>query len=154
STSSGVNISITPQNGFTGDVKASLSALPAGVTANPSGTFTVNSAASVSVLFTATTTAATGTINITATGTSGNLTHTATLALTVQIGATTALPRTNYVRTNSIAAYDSPPGEPHHRHMVLDAARQHLFVANRARNCVEVVSSLDGSHVAEITAPG
>lgn len=154
STSNAVNVSITPLNGFSGHVQVSLSALPAGVVANPSSPFTVGVGANASLLFSANGSAATGTVNLTATGTSGNLTHTAVLGLTVQVGTSTALPHCNYVRTNAIAILDNPPGEPHHRHLILDAAHQHLFVANRARNLVEVVSSTDGSGVAEIAAPG
>jgi len=38
--------------------------------------------------------------------------------------------------------------------MVLDATRQHLFVANRARNAVEAISTQTGAKLAEISAPG
>ena len=154
STSSAVNVSITPQNGFSGDVQVSLSGLPPGVTANPSGTFTVGVGTSAPVLFSASNNATTGTVNITATGTSENLTHTTGLGLTVQAVTGPPLPRSSFVRTNSSASLDNPLGEPHRRHMILDAAHQHLFVANRAKNCVEVISNLDGSNVAEINVPG
>jgi hypothetical protein len=38
--------------------------------------------------------------------------------------------------------------------MVLDAVRQHLFVANRAKNIVEVISTQTGTKLAEISAAG
>lgn len=154
STSKAVNLSITPQNGFSGEVQVSLSGIPSGVTANPSGTFSVGTGSNVPVLFSAAANAATGAINIIATGTSGSLSHTANLGLTVQAGTLPALPRSNFARTNSIPALDNPSGEPHHRHLVLDSAHHHLFVANSAKNSVEVLSSLDGSLAAEIAAPG
>ena len=154
STSGSVAVSVTPQNGFSGTVQVSFSNLPAGLTANPTSPFSVSPGASVSVLFSATNSAATGSVNITATGTSGALTHTAPLGLTVQASVAANLPRSNYVRTDAVAAFDNPPGESHHVHMVLDVARHHLFVANRANNRLEVISTADGSRVSEIAAPG
>ncbi len=153
-TSNAVGVSVTPLNGFSGQVQVTLSALPTGVTANPASPFSVSAGANVSLLFSAASGAPTGTVNLTATGTSGGLTHTAPLGLTVQSNSSAAVPRSNYVRTNAIANLDNPPGEPHHRHIVLDAAHQHLFVANRVRNLVAVISSQDGSIVAEISAAG
>ena len=49
--------------------------------------------------------------------------------------------------------YD-PPGEPHHRYMVYDFANRHLFVANSARNRVEIFSTQDGSRVGSIDVAG
>src|SRR5580693_9327547 len=60
-TSSPVNLSVTPINGFTGTVQVTLAALPPGVTSNPASPFNVSAGASVPVLFGAATTAATGT---------------------------------------------------------------------------------------------
>src|ERR1051325_576397 len=154
STSSAINVSVTPLNGFSGQVQVALSSLPVGATENTSSPFTVSMGANVSLLFSAASNAATGTTNLTATGTSGSLTHTAPLGLTIQTSTSASIPRSNYVRTNSVATLDNPPGEPYHRHMILDAAHQHLFVANRAKNLVEVVSSQDTSKVAEISRPG
>ena len=151
-TSNAVSASITPLNGFSGQVQVSLSALPSGVTANPSSPFTVNVGTSAPVLFSASNSAGIGTVNLTATGSSGSLTHTASLGLTVQ-ASTSAVQRSNYLRTNSIVGSDNPAGEPHHRHMILDAPHQHLFLANRARNLVEVISSADCSKIAEVAAP-
>jgi len=152
--SSAINVGITPQNGFSGQVQISLAGLPPGVTANPPSPFSVSVNAPVSLQLIATSTAATGTVNVNISGTSGSLTHTSPLALMVQAGMASSLPRSTFVRTNSITTSDNPPGEPHHRHMVLDAARQHLFVANRARNAVEVISTQTGAKLAEIRVPG
>ena len=153
-TSGAVTVSITPQNGFSGTVQVSLAGLPAGVTVNPSSPFLVNSGANTSLVFSADNSAVTGTASLTATGTSGTLTHNSPLGLTVQKGTTSSLPRANYVRTDSLANMDFPPGEPHRRHIALDPASGHLFIANRARNSVVVLSTRDASSTIEINAPG
>jgi hypothetical protein len=73
-------ITVSPLNGFSGNVTLSASGLPNGVTAN----FNPNPTATTSTLtLTATGTAATGTVTVTITGTSGALTNTTTLSLTV-----------------------------------------------------------------------
>ena len=73
-------ITITPANGFSGNVNLTASGLPTGVTA----AFSPNPATSTSTLtLTATATAATGTTTLTITGTSGSLTETTTISLTV-----------------------------------------------------------------------
>jgi len=73
-------ITITPQNGFSGNVTLSASGLPSGVTA----AFNPSAATTSSVLtLTANTTAATGTVMVTIMGTSGTLTSNTTLSLTV-----------------------------------------------------------------------
>jgi regulation of enolase protein 1 (concanavalin A-like superfamily) len=73
-------ITITPQDGFTGNVTLSASGLPSGVTAS----FSPNPATSTSQLtLTASSTATTGTVSLTLTGTSGALTGSTTFVLTV-----------------------------------------------------------------------
>ncbi|MFZ1918146.1 MAG: S53 family peptidase [Terriglobales bacterium] len=81
-------ITITPSNGFSGNVTLSASGLPKGVTA----AFTPNPATSTSALtLTASATAATGTATVTITGTSGSLTETTTISLTVSATPTFTL---------------------------------------------------------------
>jgi hypothetical protein len=76
-------ITITPENGFTGDVTLAASGLPKGVTAS----FGTNPATSTSKMTLAVgATAATGASTITITGTSGALSHTTTVKLTVNPG--------------------------------------------------------------------
>src|SRR5437016_1208524 len=76
-------ITVTPQNGFSGNVTMSTSTLPSGVTAafspNPTSPTTNRS----TLTLTASSTATTGTVTVTITGTSGSLTNTTTLTLTV-----------------------------------------------------------------------
>jgi DNA-binding beta-propeller fold protein YncE len=95
----------------------------------------------------------TGNFTLTAQGTSGLLSHSATLALAIQASFGPPLPRTTYLHTDAVAAYDDPSGEPHHRHIAYDAANKHVFVANRGMNRVEVFSSLDQTRVAQINVP-
>jgi hypothetical protein len=153
-TSSPVTLSVNSLNGFSGSVQVSLTGLPSGITSNPASPFTIPAGGNASLLFGATPVAATGNFSLSAQGASGSLSHTASLSLAVQSGVISALPRTSYAATSALASMDDPPGEPHHLHMAYDAANKHLFVANRAMNCVEVFSSVDGSRVARISIPG
>jgi len=73
-------ITVTPQNGFTGNVNLSASGLPSGVTAS----FSPNPATTTSTLtLTASSTATTGTATITITGASGSSTNTTTASVNV-----------------------------------------------------------------------
>ncbi len=79
-TSGGSTITVTPQNGFNGNVNLSASSLPNGVTA----TFSPNPATTMSTFtITASGTATTGMVPVTITGTSDSLTNTTTLNLNV-----------------------------------------------------------------------
>jgi hypothetical protein len=153
-TSSPINLSVTPLNGFTGTVQVTLAALPPGVTSNPASPFNVSAGASVPVLFGVAATAATGTFTVSAQGSSGNLSHSSSVGLSIQSGIVSALPRTTFVRTDATSAADDPFGEPHHRHIAYDAANKHVFVANRAMNRVEVFSSTIQTRTAQISVSG
>jgi hypothetical protein len=72
-------ITITPVNGFSGNVTLSVLGLPSGVTA----TFSANPATSSSTLTLTASKAAKGTATVTIVGTSGNLTNSIPLVLTV-----------------------------------------------------------------------
>lgn len=152
--SAAVNVTVTPENGFTGTVQVMLSGLPAGVSTNPPSPFTVAAGAQTAVIFGAASNVSTGNVSVTAQGTSGSLSHTAPLTLTVQAAAAPAVARTSYVRTDSTATLDNPAGEFHHRHIVYDSAHQQVFVANRTMNCVEVFSSTLQTRTAQIPVPG
>jgi len=153
-TSQAVNLSVNPLNGFTGAVQVTLSALPSGVVSSPASPFSIPVGSSTPVLFSAAPNASTGNSTISAQGTSGSLSHPASLALTIQAGVAANLPRTTYSRTDSVPAMDDPSGEPHHRHIAYDPARQHVFVANRAMNRVEIFSSASFTRVAQVSIPG
>ena len=153
-TSPSVNVSVNAENGFAGAVQVTLSALPSGVTSNPASPFSVTVGASTPVVFGASANAATGNFTISMQGTSGALSHSANLAVAIQGPVNPALPRTVYARTDSVSASDDPFGEPHHRHIAYDLANKHLFVANRAMNRVDVLSTASQSSIAQISVPG
>jgi kumamolisin len=94
-------ITITPVNGFSGDVTLAASGLPKGVTA----AFSPNPATSTSTLtLTASKTAKAGTVTVTITGISGSLSATTTITLTVNaLGSftLTASPKTLTVAQGS-----------------------------------------------------
>jgi len=148
-----VTLSVSGQNGFTGAVQVTLAGLPTGVASNPASTFSIASGANIAIVFGAAANAPTGNFTVTAQSVSGSLSHSATLALAVQTSSASLLPRTTYARTDAVPAFDDPPGEPRHRHIVYDAANKHVFVANRAMNRVEVFSSADQTRLAQITVP-
>ena len=82
-------ITITPQDGFTGNVTLSATGLPSGVTAS----FGPNPATSTSQLtLTASIMATTGTVSVTLTGVSGTVTRSTTLVLTVSVAPNPSFP--------------------------------------------------------------
>jgi hypothetical protein len=153
-TTSALSISVNGQNGFSGVVQMTLGGLPAGVLSNPASPFTVPANTSAPVVLGAAANAPTGNFNVTVQGISNALSHSANLALVVQNGIFSGLPRTTYVKTDSVPAMDDPPGEPRHRRIAYDSVNKHLFVANRARNRVEVFSTADQTRAAQISVPG
>lgn len=76
-------ITLSPQNGFSGNVAYSVSGLPAGVSAN----FSAPDATREILLLTATASAATGSATVQVQATSGNLSH--SLPLTLNVNAST-----------------------------------------------------------------
>ena len=76
-------ITITPTNGFSGNVAFTTSGLPSGVTAS----FGSSTATSSVLTLNASASATTGISNITVTGTSGSLTHSVPISLTVNAAA-------------------------------------------------------------------
>ena len=153
-TSSGIQVSIQPLNGFSGSVQVTVGGVPSGVIANPQSPFTLSVGGDVTLLLGASASAAVGGSSISVQGTSGSISHATTISLTVQSGVDAAVPRTTYSRTDAQSALEDPLSEPHHRHMVYDSANHHLFVANRARNRVEIFSTQDGSRVGSIDVAG
>ncbi len=141
-----MTISVTPKNSFSGTVQVTLSGLPAGVATNPVSPFHIadvsaNTGTSATVLFGASITTAPGSETLTAQATSGSLSHSATILLSVQPSTIANLTRSAYARTDSTPAANDPPNESRHRHIAYDAANKHLFIANRAMNCVDVFAT-------------
>ena len=153
-TSAPVTLNLAASNGFSGPVQVTLTGLPSGVTSNPASPFTAQAGTDTTLLFGAAASTPAGSFTISAQAASGSLSHTASLGLSVQTSIASALPRTSYHRTDSVAGLDDPPGEPHHRHVAYDAANKHVFIANRAMNRVEALSSSDGSSIGAIGVSG
>ena len=149
-----VSVSVTAENGFSGSVQIALTGLPSGTTTNPTSPFPVAAGQSVSVIFGAAPSTTVGQVSVTAQGTSGSLSHSVALSLTIQAVAPQNLSRSTFVQNDSRAALDSPAGEPRRRQIVYDSAGQRFFVANRAMNRVEVVSTSSPTLLTTIDAPG
>jgi hypothetical protein len=154
SSSAPVNVSLNGVNGFSGSVQIVLSGVPAGVNSNPASPFSVSTGQAVSVIVGASPSAATGQFNISAQATSGSLSHSAALSLTIQSGVVLNLPRSTYLRNDSVAAIDIPAGEPRRRQIVYDSVGKRLFVANPAMNRVEVYVDANPGLQSVIDAPG
>jgi Abnormal spindle-like microcephaly-assoc'd, ASPM-SPD-2-Hydin len=102
-------ITISPVNGFNGNVTFSASGLPNGVTAG----FSPNPATTTSTLtFTASATATIGTSTVTVTGTSGALTATTTISLTITGSAPTVTVTPTSIAFGSIVVGSTSNGKP------------------------------------------
>jgi len=123
--------------------------LPAGVSSNPVSPFTLTTGIDTSVIVGAGATASTGSFTLSAQAVSGALSHSASLTLAIQPSTIAALPRTNFVRTDSTPMADTPSGQAHHRYIVYDVAHKYVFIANAAMNRLEVVSA--GDHLSTIS---
>jgi len=154
SSSAPVSVSVTGLNGFSGSAGVTLSGVPAGVTSNPASPFSVGAGQAVSVIIGASPNAATGQFAISAQATSGSLSHSAPFSLTIQSAVALNLPRSTFLRNDSVAAVDTPSGEPRRRQIIYDATGKRFFVANPAMNRVEVYADANPSLQSVIDAPG
>jgi hypothetical protein len=68
--------------------------------------------------------------------------------------ANALVPKSSFVRTDSVKGIDAPASEPHRRHTVYDAAGKGFFVANGAMNRVDVLSPSSAAPLASIDVPG
>ena len=89
-----VSLLATAANGFTGTVNATISGLPAGVTATP-GTLSLTPGSAQSVSLVASGSAASGSATVTFNGVSGTLAHSAALSLAVNAAAPTPMANDN-----------------------------------------------------------
>jgi hypothetical protein len=79
-----LNISVSGQNGFAGDVQVTLGGLPGGVVSNPASPFSIAANSGTPVVIGAAASAMIGNFSVTVDGTSNALTHSASLTLVVQ----------------------------------------------------------------------
>jgi glycosidase len=83
STSTPVQLSVQPANGFQGTVSVSLQELPAGATASPAFPVSISAGSSQAITFTVGNTVPRGNYNLTLAGTSGTLSNSTPLVLTI-----------------------------------------------------------------------
>ena len=103
---SGTNytVSVTPSNGFTGNVTFGVSGLPSGATASFSPSSVSGSGSSTMTVSTSSLTPA-GTYQLTITGTSGTLTHSTQVTMVVADFSISASPSSQAVRRGSKTTY-------------------------------------------------
>jgi hypothetical protein len=140
SSSSQLQITVAPQNGFMGTISVSANSLPSGVTVSPALPQNISSSGlTLSIAATGNATAGNYTVSFSASG--GNLQHFANLALTLAAPQAGTFPgnRTNWVRlgSNPIAVY-------------YDAPRNHVLASLPAMNRVEVIDPTTGSPLSSI----
>ena len=90
-----VTLTAAALNGFTGTIQASVTGLPAGVTASPS-TLSLTAGASQQISFSAAASATATSATVSISGTSGNLTHTVPITITVAAAAAAGIDITTY----------------------------------------------------------
>jgi IPT/TIG domain-containing protein len=154
SSSAPVTVSVTGLNGFSANVQVTLSGVPAGVSSNPASPFSVSPGQTVSVIIGASPGATTGQFTISAQASSGALSHSAPLSLIIQSGVTANLPRSTFLRNDSVAAVETPPSEPWRRQIAYDPNGKRFFVANTAMNRVEVYADATPALQSMLDAPG
>ena len=98
------SVSVTPSNGFTGNVTFSVSGLPSGATASFNPTSVTGSGSSTLSVSASSSTSA-GNYTLTITGTSGSLTHSTQVTLAVADFSIAASPSSRTVSRNSKATY-------------------------------------------------
>src|SRR5579872_696150 len=142
SSTGSINLSLLPQNGFTGAASVTLSGLPSGVTSSQSSPFSVD-ASGATLILTASASVVKGTYSLQFEGTSNSLSASMTVPLTIAT-AVGSLPgnRTNFVRT------DSTPSE-----VVYDAVHKLVYAALPDLSRVSVIDPTSNQVVREIPVP-
>ena len=144
-----IQVTVSPENGFSGTVAVDTNSLPTGVTVTPALPQSVGTSG-LTLKVAAASAATAGTYTLTFVGSSGNLQHSANLSLALTTPAPETIPgnRTNWVRlgSNPIAVYYDAPrnhvltsrnqprcsDRPNHRqHFVVDSGKRRQFRAER-----------------------
>jgi hypothetical protein len=139
-TSSQIEITLTPKNGFTGSVSVSANSLPVGVTISP-GLPQNMGLSGLTLSIAAAPNAVVGSYTLPLSASSGSLQHSADLVLTIIAPNPGTIPgnRANWVRlgSNPIAVY-------------YDAPRNHVFSSLPELNRVEVIDPSTGNLISSI----
>ncbi len=148
-----VTVSITPLNGFTGQVDVTITGVPAEVTASTTS-FTLASGAESPVQFSAPSTAVGLSTTLTMTGVSGALTHEQSVPLVVSLAVTAAHPaiRARYIRTDSFYNPNALQFAPPH-FTVYDARDKRFFVSNPFQDRIDVFDATQEVEIGKIVVP-
>ena len=151
------SLSVTPLNGFSGQVSVQFSNLPSGVTASPP-TPTVSPGNPQMIMFSAAANSAATTVTAMATGTSGTLSHQLPVTVTVTSpggggggGLASLAGRTQYLRTDAVTEYYLSLNT---HWVVLNEATGYLFLTDPFSNQVFVIDPSTERQIATIAVPG
>jgi hypothetical protein len=151
------SLSVTPLNGFSGQVSIQFTGLPSGVTALPP-TPTVSPGTPQTITFSAVANSAATSVTAAVAGTSGGLSHQLPMSITVTSpsgggggsGPSTA-GRTQYLRTDAVTEYYQWVNM---HWVVFNAATGYLFVTDPFSNQIFVIDPLKQRQIATIVVPG
>jgi YVTN family beta-propeller protein len=152
------SLSVTPLNGFSGQVSIQFTNLPSGVTASPP-TPTVSPGTPQTITLSAAANSTATTVTATVTGTSGGLLHQLPVSVTVTSaggggggGSGPSLAgRTQYLRTDAVTEYFQWVNT---HWVVLNAATGDLFVTDPFSNQIFVIDPSTQQRIATIAVPG
>src|SRR5579862_1718790 len=151
------NVSVTPLNGFSGQVSISFSNLPSGVTVSPP-TFTVQAGSSEPITFSAAANSTATTVTAEVVGTSGGLSHQLPVSVSVSApggggvgGGPNTAGRTRYLRTDAVTEYFLSVNS---HWVVLNGPTGYLFVTDPYSNQIFVIDPSTEQQIATITVPG
>jgi YVTN family beta-propeller protein len=151
------NLSVTPINGFTGQVSIQFAGLPSGVTASPPAP-TVSPATPQTITFSAAANTAATTVTATVTGNSGVLSHQLPLSITVTGSSgggggsgPSSAGRTGYIRTDAVTEYYQWVNM---HWVVLNAATGYLFVTDPFSNQIFIIDPSTEQRIGTIAVPG
>jgi hypothetical protein len=154
-TSTTVEVSITSENNFSGQVNVAVNGTPSGVTASPQQ-FTLSAGGQQSLSISASSTAATGIATLTVAGTSGSLVHSQKLGLTVGTVVQSQMHppfRTRYLRTDTL--WDTSFLNLFPQDLIIyDPGTNRFFVSDTYLNRVDVFDAATELQIAQITVPG
>jgi IPT/TIG domain len=153
-TSSPVNVTVNPVNGFAGTVSVNVQTLPSGVSTTPTFPLSFTPRVAQLVMFSATQSAPVGSTTIQFVGTRGASSATASLSLQVTAPVVSPAPTLRTAFANLDAApldFGNSMAVP--KLVVYDGTRQQAFVSNSSLNEVDVFSTATYQRTATIAVP-
>ncbi len=152
-TAQNVTVSISGENGFSGQVSVSIAGLPSEASAS-STSFMLSPGSQQQVTFSTQNTATYLLATLTIQATSGSVSHSdqVPLAVETQAAATYAPIRTRYIRTDSLYDPNALQYAPPH-FTVYDPVHKRFFVSNPFLNRIDVFDSAQEFQIAQIAVP-